>query len=144
MFNNEHSSSTYALSVCPTVMPLSLDVSQLPGASCTVMDHEYVMLMSTDGASATGRVQCIRCYGEGVPTVHAYEMAIARAASNGLPARDLLQSLSQRATHLATWRLSDDGRDLKMARIVAQAQAVRKLERLESRDDERHDLRGRV
>lgn len=36
-----------------------------------------------------------------VPIVHAYKMAIERAASDGLPARDLLQSLSQRAMHLA-------------------------------------------
>lgn len=79
-----------------------------------------------------------------VPIVHAYKMAIERAASDGLPARDLLQSLSQRAMHLAAWRHSDDGSERRMALIVTQAQALRKLERLESRDDERHDSKGRV
>jgi hypothetical protein len=44
---------------------------------------------------ATDRVQCTWSYGEGVPIVHVYQMAISRAASDGPPARDLLQSLSQ-------------------------------------------------
>lgn len=39
-------------------------VSQVLGASCTVMNHEYVMLMSTENASATGRVQCVWSDGE--------------------------------------------------------------------------------
>ena len=59
--------------MCPTAMVLSLDTSQVPGASFTAVNHEYVMLMSTDGASATGRVQCTWSYGEGTPIVHAYE-----------------------------------------------------------------------
>jgi len=92
---SEHLSSTYGLLVCPTVMALSLDVSQVPGASCTLVSTEYVMLMSTDDASATGRVQCTWRHGEGVPIVHDYEMAISRAASDGPPAHDRLQSLSQ-------------------------------------------------
>jgi hypothetical protein len=41
---------------------------------------EYVMLMSIDSACATDRVQCTCSYGEGVPIVHAYEMAIAKGS----------------------------------------------------------------
>lgn len=96
----EHLSSTYGLLVCPIAMALSLDVSQVPGASCNAMNPEYVMLMSTDDTNATGRFQCAWSYGEGVPIVLGSEMAISRAASDGLPARDLRQSLSQRAMHL--------------------------------------------
>lgn len=95
MFVGEHSSSTYGLLFCPAVMALSLDVSRTPSASCTLASNEYVMLMSTDDASATGRFQCTWSYGEGVPMVHAYQTAIPRAASDGRPARDLVQSLSQ-------------------------------------------------
>lgn len=94
VFVGEHLSSTYGLLVCPIVMALSLDVSQVPGASCNEMNPEYVMLMSTDDTSATGRFQCTWSYGEGVPIVHESEMAISRAASGSLPALDLLQSLS--------------------------------------------------
>ena len=100
VFIGEHSSSTYGPFVYPVVPALSLDVSQLPGASCNELNPEYVMLMSTDDISATGRFQCTWSYGEGVPIVHEYEMAISRAASDGPPARDLLQSLSQQAMHL--------------------------------------------
>lgn len=65
MLVSEHSSSTYGLLVCPTVMALSLDISQVPGASCTIVILEYVMLMSTDNTRATGHVQCTWSYGEG-------------------------------------------------------------------------------
>ena len=95
MVVGEHTSSTYGLLVCPTAMALSLDISQVPGASCTIVILKYVMLMSTDDNRATGHVQCPWKHGEGFPIAHAHEMAIARAASDGLPARDLLQSLSQ-------------------------------------------------
>jgi hypothetical protein len=66
MFIDEHPSSTYGLLIYLTIMTLSLDISQVPGASCTVMDTKYVMLMSTEGASATDHVQCTWSYGEGV------------------------------------------------------------------------------
>ena len=78
----------------------TLHISQVPGASCTIVILKYVMLMSTDDTRATGHVQCTWKHGEGFPIAHAHEMAIARAASDGLPARDLMQSLSQRAMHL--------------------------------------------
>lgn len=97
VFDGERSSSTYGLLVCLSVMALSMDVSQVPGASCTVMNNEYVMLMSTDDTSVTGRVQCTWSYGEGVLNMR---WRLQRTASNGLPAHDLQQSLSRVAMHL--------------------------------------------
>ena len=65
MLSREHSSSTYGFLVYPTGMALSLDIYQVPGASCTIVNPEYVMLMSTDNTRATGHVQCTWSYGEG-------------------------------------------------------------------------------
>ena len=66
MLVDEHPSSTYSLLIYPTGMALSLAISQVPGASCTIVNPEYVMLMSTDDtSSATGHVQCTWSYGEG-------------------------------------------------------------------------------
>ena len=52
-------------------------------------------------------------------------LAIAKAASDGLPARDLLQSLSHQAMYLAAWGHSDDGSDLKMSRESQQREPKR-------------------
>lgn len=65
MFVGEKSSSTYGPLVHSTVMALCLDIYQVPGTSCTIVNPEYVMLMSTDDTSATGHIQCTWSYGEG-------------------------------------------------------------------------------
>lgn len=65
MLVGEKSSSTYGLLIYLTGMALRLDIYQVLGASCTIVNPEYVMLMSTDDTSATGHVQCTWSYGEG-------------------------------------------------------------------------------
>jgi hypothetical protein len=78
MFDGEHPSSTYGLPFYPTEMALSIDVSQVPGASCTVMDCDEQRVCHVD---VNRRHQCNRScsmhlelWGRGLE----YEMAIAK------------------------------------------------------------------
>ena len=102
MFDGEHPSSTYGLPFYPTEMALSIDVSQVPGASWTVMDRDEQRVCHVDvnrRHRATGRDQCTWSYGEGVSNMR---WRLRKIASDGLPTRDLQQNLSQVAMHLTT------------------------------------------
>jgi hypothetical protein len=58
------------------------------------MNPEYVMLSSTTTPVQQVEINAPGDMRERSPIVHAFEMAILRVASNSLPARDLMQSLS--------------------------------------------------